>query len=86
MKDTIRIFVAEKLSQKAALLELEQPELHDELPLTGIGLLDSMDFFGLITDVEEQFGIEMDFTEKDPAEFSTLGGFVACAAEALERR
>ncbi|MBE0644918.1 MAG: acyl carrier protein [Bacteroidetes bacterium] len=86
MKETIRVFIQERLVEKASMLDMEAPEMNDDLPLTGIGLLDSMDFFGLITDVEERFGIEIDFTEKEPAEFSTLGGFVICAVEALERR
>lgn len=86
MEDTIRAFIESKLSEKAAILGVEKPEMRDDFLLTGTGLLDSMDFFGLITDIEEQYGIELDFTEKDPMEFSTLGGFLACAVETLQRR
>ncbi len=76
--ETIREFVEGKLKDKVRLLGLEVPDLTDDLPLTGSGIFDSMDFFGLITDVEEEFGVEVDFTEHEPSEFTTLAGFVRC--------
>lgn len=76
--DSIRDFVTGRLTEKADLLGLEAPEFYDELHLTGSGIFDSMDFFALITDAEEHFGMEIDFAEHDPAEFTTLGGFVRC--------
>jgi len=76
--DSIRDFVKGRLLEKVQLLGLDEPELSDDLHLTGSGIFDSMDFFALITDAEEHFGMEIDFTEHDPAEFTTLGGFIRC--------
>ncbi len=76
--NSIRDFVTGRLIEKVQLLGLEAPELSDDLHFTGSGIFDSMDFFALITDAEEHFGMEIDFTEHDPAEFTTLGGFVRC--------
>lgn len=53
----------------------------DDLNLPESGLLDSYGFIQLLTDVEEAFGVEVDFGELDPQEFTTLGGLVRCLAK-----
>ncbi len=77
-RDDIRMLIEKRIKEKSAMLGLELPDLMDDFHLTGSGVFDSMDFFGLITDVEEAFRIEIDFTEYDPKVFTTLGGFMDC--------
>ena len=81
-KEEVKAFVVERIEEKVASLGLEIPSLSDELHLTGSGIFDSMDFFGLITDTEDAYNIEIDFTSYDPQVFTTLGGFVECVLSA----
>ncbi|MCB2203164.1 acyl carrier protein [bacterium] len=77
-RENLKSFIEQKIDEKVEMLGLERPELTDDYHLTGSGVFDSMDFFGLITDVEEEFQTEIDFTEHDPDVFTTLGGFMQC--------
>jgi acyl carrier protein len=74
----IRQFVEKYISERASQLGVDMPSFSDDLSITGSGLMDSMDFFGLITEVEDTFEVEADFTSEDPSVFTTLAGFVAC--------
>lgn len=77
-RENLKSFIEQKIAEKADMLGFEPPALTEDFHLTGSGVFDSMDFFGLITDVEEEFQIEIDFTEHDPNVFTTLGGFMDC--------
>jgi acyl carrier protein len=54
--------------------------LDDSCNLVQSGLVDSIGFLELVAAVEAEFGVRFDFSAADPAEFTTLGGFVAHAA------
>jgi D-alanine--poly(phosphoribitol) ligase subunit 2 len=41
-------------------------------------ILDSLQFLTLITQLEEKFGLDIDFSAFDPEEFRTVNGFVSC--------
>ena len=47
--------------------------LSDDFNLITSGLLDSFGFLDLVTNIEAEFAIEIDFSTLDPAAFSTLG-------------
>jgi acyl carrier protein len=51
----------------------------DSCNLVESGLVDSLGFLELVAAVESKFGVRFDFSAADPAEFTTLGGFVAHA-------
>jgi acyl carrier protein len=40
------------------------------------GLIDSFRFLELIVSLEKKFSVELDFSNLDPAQFSTIGGLV----------
>lgn len=77
LPDTQRLkaFVVKRLS---ALPTWDSQRLPDDgLKLVGTGLLDSLGFLELMTDVEQEFGLQCDFSSSEPEVFTTLGGFVA---------
>ncbi len=63
-----------------ALLEAIAAKKHLKLAITGdldlvdSGLVDSMEFLRLVSDIEAQFGIEVDFNDPEPGVFTTLNG------------
>jgi acyl carrier protein len=79
-KEEIKEFIIGKIMEKSRQLDIpiDQDSIDDEFSLTGSGVFDSMDFMNLITDTEEKFGVEVDFSNHDPEFFTTLKGFIEC--------
>ncbi len=78
----VRAWLADRLGPDGS----QTTELTAASSLIGESLIDSLGFLELVTAVEPQFGIELDFSEADPEEFVTLGGFVVlCRAASLGR-
>lgn len=72
-------FIKEKVLKKAEKMQIIlDEEINEDFSITGSGLFDSMDFMHLIVEVEDKFGVEVDFSEHEPAVFTTIGGFVKC--------
>ncbi len=79
-RNEIVLFIKDKIQRKAKQFEIEiAEEVNESFSITGSGLFDSMDFMNLIVEVEEKFGVEVDFSEYEPEVFTTIGGFVNCA-------
>jgi acyl carrier protein len=79
-KAEIKEFIIDKIEEKSKLLDISfEPEaMKDDFSLTGTGIFDSMDFMNLITDIEEKFNVEVDFSNHEPESFTTLTGFIEC--------
>jgi acyl carrier protein len=79
-KTEIKEFIINKIEEKSKLLGIsfDYNEMLDDFSLTGTGIFDSMDFMNLIADVEENFNVEVDFTNHDPEIFTTINGFIQC--------
>jgi acyl carrier protein len=75
----VRQFVLETLQELNRGKSNSLSAVDDSCNLIGSGLVDSLGFLELIGAVENKFGISFDFSAADPAEFTTLGGFVAHA-------
>ena len=82
LKERLRIFLEEKV-QEAAQKKNMLVDLADNFELLGTGLIDSISFLGIITEIEQKFNIEIDFSEKDPNDFKTINGFIECALECV---
>ncbi|HEX7131032.1 MAG TPA: phosphopantetheine-binding protein [Iamia sp.] len=78
----IRQFLVVRLAELAAERGLGDVEIAEGFHFFDSGLLDSFGFINLLTDAEEEFSVEVDFTELDPEEFSTLDGLTATLAQA----
>jgi acyl carrier protein len=81
----IRSFLIEKIIVKADRHNIKVEEPGDEFSLTASGLFDSMDFLNLMLDIENAFGVTVDFSDAEPEEFTTLGGFLRCIKHPHER-
>lgn len=60
-----------------------EEELPDATHLFNSGILNSLGFMGLIVSLETQLNIQIDFSDLEPSEFLTLGGFKALIAKGL---
>jgi acyl carrier protein len=72
--DDIRAFVL-------ASVELP-PDTPDEFDLLESGVIDSFGVIELITDVNERFGLDIDFEELDPDGLTIVGPFSRFVAQA----
>jgi len=77
-KEKIKDFVRDRIRKKSAKLNVSLDEIPDDFSLTGSGMFDSMDFVELMADVESAFNVQVDFSDADPEQFTTLQGFINC--------
>jgi len=78
LENTIASFLIEKSRGKCQKLGVEE-NIDENFSFTGSGVFDSMDFIDLISQVEKKFNIEIDFSDYEPNDFSTIKGFAHCA-------
>jgi D-alanine--poly(phosphoribitol) ligase subunit 2 len=72
----IRAFVVDHVTEIAETLDLRGLQIDGDFDFFETGVLDSFGFINLLAAVEEQFHVEMDFSDVDPKAFSTLDGLV----------
>ncbi len=78
LKSQVRAFIVNYVKGKYSEAGLEYGEFLDEESLTSNGLLDSMEFFGLVTDIENEFSIVLSFEDVEPDRFTTIAGILSC--------
>jgi acyl carrier protein len=78
--EAIRRRVLEFLSHKLAAKGLEVPQLTDSFAYLEAGVLDSIDFVTLLTELRRDLGVTLELEDLDPTEYATIGGLVACLA------
>ncbi len=81
LEQEIREFITTKVKKRLERFGLTDEAINDEFSLTESGVFDSIEFVELMTDVEHQFNVSVNFENYDPGEFTTLGGFSRCAAQ-----
>ena len=74
----VKEFVIDHLQKNMLKLNIVAHEIDDSFNFIESGVIDSMGFLELITEVEKRFKIEIDFEDYDPSEFTYLYGFVNC--------
>jgi acyl carrier protein len=75
-REAVRAFVLAELEKSAARRGASMAGVAPDENLFNAGVIDSMGFLELVASVETEFGLEIDFSEMDPAEFTTLEGLV----------
>ena len=68
----LRSFLKNFLYKKLDRANLSHKDLTDDVNFVTSGIIDSMGFFELMGDIEDKFNVELDFSEKDPKEFTTI--------------
>ena len=76
LEEQLRSHVVGILREKMQKKGISSGEINDDFMFIGSGAIDSLDFLELLASVEKHFEVEADFSEKDPSEFLSLGGFV----------
>ena len=61
-----------------------EAQLAQSPSLLAAGMLDSLGFIGLFTELETHFQIELDLADQDPQLFTTLSGLSQLCAQTLQ--
>lgn len=77
--EAIESYIKDHLAQVAQEKGIALPEISGDSNLLDLGVLDSLGFVQMLMGLEAEFGLEMDLTELDPEEFTSLQGLVATA-------
>ena len=77
--EAIENYIREHLAQVAREKGIDLPEIHGDSNLLDLGVLDSLGFVQMLMSLEAEFDLELDLTEMDPDEFTSLKGLVATA-------
>ncbi|MCG3137376.1 MAG: hypothetical protein HJJLKODD_01220 [Phycisphaerae bacterium] len=70
----LRQYIETELHRRASEQGQSLPPLTDEFNWLEAGVMDSYSFLDLLARIEQQFSVEADLSEADPAELVTLGG------------
>jgi len=68
----------------AILEKMGKTDVPLDVDLVSSGILDSLDFLELVSSLEGEFKIKVDFSVLDPEQFTTLDGLVAALEGALQ--
>lgn len=71
----VRDFVIEALDEPLRTAGIEPAQVGDDFDLLESGVIDSLGLLELIPQVEDRFGIEIDFEEMDPENMTIVGPF-----------
>ena len=71
----VAAFVRRALADELAAAGVPPEAVGDAFDLHGSGIIDSFGVLELIGDVEDHFGIEVDFEAMDPEELTVVGPF-----------
>jgi len=77
--EAIEKYIRHHLAQAAQEKGVTLPEIDGQSNLLDLGVLDSLGFVQMLMGLEAEFGLEMDLTEMDPEEFTSLQGLVDTA-------
>lgn len=72
MKEISEEQIIEVLKPRLSILGLSVSDVDPDQSLLEQGILDSMSFLEFIVDIESTFGVELDFSELDPSEFTSV--------------
>ena len=76
----VRAFVVSDLADALTENGIDPATVGDDFDLLTSGVIDSFGILELIADVNEHFGIEIDFEELDPEGLTIVGQFSAYVA------
>ena len=68
-----RAFIVEHVAAPLAALGIDPVTVPDDLDLLATGLIDSLGILELVSAIETEFAIEVDYFEISPEDLTTLG-------------
>jgi acyl carrier protein len=72
----VKTFIASFLESRLFAMNLSVNHLHDDLDLRAAGLLDSLGFVQLVTELETRLGRAVDLADLAPEQLTTVGPLV----------
>jgi acyl carrier protein len=72
----LRAAVLEVLTERLRARNVDPASLSDATSLVEVGVTDSMGFLTLASEIEQRIGKELDFSEADPEDFTSVGGLM----------
>jgi acyl carrier protein len=82
--EEVRVFLAERYSAPLASVGIDIGELSDDLDLMSEGIIDSLGIIELLSALESEFEIQIDFEDLDPEYLVVVGPFCRYVAEKSE--
>jgi acyl carrier protein len=79
--EAIRALLLRASAEGLALIGMAPEDVADDFDLREAGVVDSLGFLELVTALEDQLGIELDFEALDPEQLTTVGPLVRHVAE-----
>lgn len=79
--DQVRALILSRLQASILATGLRPEEVNDDLDMLTEGLIDSMGIVELITAIEHDFGVTIDFAELDPESLTIIGPFCRYVAK-----
>jgi acyl carrier protein len=74
--EAIRALLLRASAEGLALVGMAPEDVSDDFDLREAGVVDSLGFLELVTALEDQLGIELDFEALDPEQLTTVGPLV----------
>jgi len=84
IEDQIKEFVISELARKANAKGIDLGGIEEDLNLVKSGIIDSFGFLELIIPIEKKFNINIDFSELDPQDFTSLKGLARHCAQQVQ--
>jgi acyl carrier protein len=81
----VRELLLAACAEGLALVAMEPADVADDFDLREAGVLDSLGFLELVTALEDELGIELDFDDIDPDLLTTVGPLVAHVADQAQQ-
>lgn len=73
--EQVRAFIAESLDEGLRAAGADPAALPDDYDLHAAGVIDSFGILELIGELEERFGLDIDYEQLDPEELTVVGPF-----------
>jgi acyl carrier protein len=86
MTPDAKTLILECLAHAESPVRLEAADVPDSFDLRAEGVIDSLGFLRLLTELEARLGFEIDLADLDPADLTTIGPLAAHIAAAREQR
>ncbi len=82
----IRDFIILELKRNIGKAGISASEIDESCSMLESGLVDSFGFIALLSAIEKEFNVEINFSELDPSEFVTFKGLVFQCAKLVRSK
>jgi acyl carrier protein len=80
IQEAVRELLLGACVEGLALVGMDPADVSDDFDLREAGVVDSLGFLELVTTLEDELGIELDFEDMEPEQLTTVGPLVEYVA------